>query len=169
MIALKPPFRADDMQGLYKKVLKGQYPKIKFTDLGQIVKWMLQVKSSKRPDTHELLGCGIIQRKMKELYPEEEEFIYENTLLQTIYFPKKVKNIGYLTDKLPKAMYEDSPLISTKKSPKSRNSTPNPSKSLSNITKPFRVLPNQRKTKSMIKASQLRVTESLSEERSSDR
>ncbi len=28
MITLKPPFWAEDMQGLYKKVLKGQYPKI---------------------------------------------------------------------------------------------------------------------------------------------
>ena len=28
MITLKPPFRADDMQGLYKKVLKGVYNKI---------------------------------------------------------------------------------------------------------------------------------------------
>lgn len=28
MCALKPPFRAEDMQGLYKKVLKGQFPKI---------------------------------------------------------------------------------------------------------------------------------------------
>lgn len=35
------------------------------------------------------------------------EFDYQNELLQTIYFPKKVKNIGYLTDKLPKAKYED--------------------------------------------------------------
>ena len=25
-ITLKPPFRAEDMAGLYKKVLKGQYP-----------------------------------------------------------------------------------------------------------------------------------------------
>jgi len=28
MITLKPPFRAEDMQGLYKRVIKGQYPKI---------------------------------------------------------------------------------------------------------------------------------------------
>ena len=28
MTSLKPPFRADDMQGLYKKVLKGQYTRI---------------------------------------------------------------------------------------------------------------------------------------------
>jgi NIMA (never in mitosis gene a)-related kinase 1/4/5 len=28
MAALKPPFRADDMEGLYKKVIRGIYPKI---------------------------------------------------------------------------------------------------------------------------------------------
>lgn len=28
MCALVPPFRADDMDGLFKKVLKGQYPPI---------------------------------------------------------------------------------------------------------------------------------------------
>jgi len=28
IIALKPPFTADDMQGLYKKVLKGHFPRI---------------------------------------------------------------------------------------------------------------------------------------------
>ena len=28
LCALVPPFRADDMQGLYKKVIKGKYPRI---------------------------------------------------------------------------------------------------------------------------------------------
>jgi NIMA (never in mitosis gene a)-related kinase len=28
MATLKPPFRAEDMDGLYKKVVKGSYPKI---------------------------------------------------------------------------------------------------------------------------------------------
>ena len=28
MVTLKPPFRANDMNGLYKRVLKGQYPPI---------------------------------------------------------------------------------------------------------------------------------------------
>ena len=46
MITLKPPFRADNMQGLYKKVLKGQYPKISeqfSADIQTIVKILLQV------------------------------------------------------------------------------------------------------------------------------
>lgn len=28
MTTLRPPFRAEDMEGLYKKVMKGSYPKI---------------------------------------------------------------------------------------------------------------------------------------------
>jgi NIMA (never in mitosis gene a)-related kinase len=28
MCTLKPPFRAEDMDGLYKRVIKGQYTKI---------------------------------------------------------------------------------------------------------------------------------------------
>lgn len=31
MTTLKPPFRANDMNGLYKRVLKGSYPKIPAT------------------------------------------------------------------------------------------------------------------------------------------
>ena len=45
-VALKPPFRAEDMNGLYKKVLKGMYPKIPniySPELAQIIKAMVQV------------------------------------------------------------------------------------------------------------------------------
>ena len=28
MCSLKPPFRSEDMEGLYNKVIKGYYPKI---------------------------------------------------------------------------------------------------------------------------------------------
>ena len=52
MIALGPPFKAPDMQSLYKKVLKGIYPKIPSNysqDLAHIVKSLLQVSASMRP------------------------------------------------------------------------------------------------------------------------
>ncbi len=41
MAALKPPFRAEDMEGLYNKVIKGKYPRlppIYSNDLKKIVK-----------------------------------------------------------------------------------------------------------------------------------
>lgn len=40
MTTLKPPFRANDMNGLYKKVIKGAYPEIakKYTaDLAEVI------------------------------------------------------------------------------------------------------------------------------------
>ena len=54
-ITLKPPFRADDMAGLYKKVLKGVYPKIPshFSDsLSRVVKELMNVQAASRPDCH---------------------------------------------------------------------------------------------------------------------
>lgn len=53
MTTLKPPFRAEDKEGLYKKVLLGEYrqiPEAFSRDLGEIIGQMLQVQSSKRPD-----------------------------------------------------------------------------------------------------------------------
>ena len=43
-VTLKPPFRAEDMQGLYKKVLRGIYPKIPSiysNELSQVIKLMV--------------------------------------------------------------------------------------------------------------------------------
>ena len=57
MITLNPPFKASDMEGLYKKVLRGVYPKIPKNyseDLALTVKTLLHVSSHLRPT------CGII-------------------------------------------------------------------------------------------------------------
>jgi NIMA (never in mitosis gene a)-related kinase len=53
MCALVPPFRSDDMQGLYKKVTKGQYPRIPShfsQDMATIIKYLLQVSPNIRPN-----------------------------------------------------------------------------------------------------------------------
>lgn len=58
MATLKPPFRAEDMEGLYKKVTKGVYSKIgpNFSkQLANIIKSMLQVDPSNRPSAKQLL------------------------------------------------------------------------------------------------------------------
>ena len=55
MITLRPPFRAENMEGLYNKVIKGQISKIpdRFsTDLAEIVKMLIQVAPENRP------SCG---------------------------------------------------------------------------------------------------------------
>lgn len=58
MTTLKPPFRAEDMDGLYKKVIKGAYSKIGDNyskQLASVIKNMLQVNPSNRPDAGQLL------------------------------------------------------------------------------------------------------------------
>jgi len=52
MTSLKPPFRAQDMNGLYKKVIKGNYPEVpkKYTnDLANVITRMLSVEPKLRP------------------------------------------------------------------------------------------------------------------------
>ncbi len=68
MCTLKPPFRAEDMDGLYKKVIKGQYSKIGngySEDLANVIKMMLQVNPSNRPNAKQLLRT--ISSKAEEL------------------------------------------------------------------------------------------------------
>ena len=58
MATLKPPFRAEDMDGLYKKVIKGAYKKIgdHFSKaLSSVLRSMLQVNPSNRPSADHLL------------------------------------------------------------------------------------------------------------------
>ena len=48
---LKPPFRAENMEGLYKRVIKGHYDKIPNTyskHLKEIIDMMLQVNPQNR-------------------------------------------------------------------------------------------------------------------------
>lgn len=57
LTTLKPPFKAEDMEGLYKKVVKGQYPRIPThfsNDLANMIKLLLQVHPNLR------LSCGIL-------------------------------------------------------------------------------------------------------------
>ena len=58
-VTLKPPFRAEDMNGLYKKVLKGMYPKIPnifSSELAQFIKAMVQVQPQMRPSCDTILS-----------------------------------------------------------------------------------------------------------------
>jgi NIMA (never in mitosis gene a)-related kinase len=68
MATLKPPFRAEDMDGLYKKVTKGSYQHIdeKYSkNLSETIKSMLQVNPIGRPSASQLLKN--LQIKAEEL------------------------------------------------------------------------------------------------------
>ena len=100
---LKPPFRAEDMQGLYKKVVKGEYPSLPRTfshDLHQIVAGLLQVNPLNRITCAEILSHPAVLRRINDTAETETE----NLLLQTINFPKKLSKI---TEQLPRSNFED--------------------------------------------------------------
>ena len=113
MITLKPPFRAQDMEGLYKRVLRGQYSKIpdRFSsDLFQIVQFLLQVNPKLRPNCDQILDHPIIQKRIgyfDSLSKDKDNINISETgnkaLLKTIHMPK---NIIFLSDKLPKPNYD---------------------------------------------------------------
>ena len=82
------------MQGLYKKVNKGIYPKIPkhySKDLSLLIKMMLYVDPNKRPSCEDLLNMPIIQQKAKILTPQIYQSLKsdraKDKLLKTIYVP----------------------------------------------------------------------------------
>lgn len=113
MIALRPPFAAEDMDALYKKVQKGIYPKISsppFQELGQVVNSLLQVSPHIRPScgkrlrrVEEVLSMSAVEMWSGKLLPRGEQVWDEDSvLLRTIRVPK---NLMHLSDQLPKPRY----------------------------------------------------------------
>jgi NIMA (never in mitosis gene a)-related kinase len=107
MIWLKPPFRASNMEGLFRKVSKGLYqpiPKKYSLELSNLVRQLLKSNPDKRPNCDDILRMPSISKKSNMYYPEDRSGTDSNELLKTIIFPK---NLMYLTDQLPTPWYED--------------------------------------------------------------
>ncbi|CAI2360519.1 unnamed protein product [Moneuplotes crassus] len=107
MITFKPPFRASNMEGLFRKVSKGLYqpiPKKYSTELSNLVRSLLKANPDKRPDCDEIIAMPSVMKKISILFPESEQFLESSELLKTIRFPK---NFMYLTNQLPKPSYEE--------------------------------------------------------------
>ena len=103
MCALVPPFRADDMNGLFKKVLKGQYPPIPShysMDMRMLIKALLQVNPTQRPTTDQVLEMPIVLKRIKKYFSNRDgsisptimEPVTQNDaeLLRTIKLSKNV-------------------------------------------------------------------------------
>lgn len=102
MVALRPPFRAEDMEGLYRKVLRGQYPRIPqhFShDLSEVIGVLLQVNPQHRPSVDQLLQMPVMRRHAAV----DEPHCRASDLLQTIKLPKNVIDIS---DCLPGPQYD---------------------------------------------------------------
>eukprot|EP00747_Dinoflagellata_sp_TGD_P188820 gnl/TRDRNA2_/TRDRNA2_48347_c0_seq1.p1 gnl/TRDRNA2_/TRDRNA2_48347_c0~~gnl/TRDRNA2_/TRDRNA2_48347_c0_seq1.p1 ORF type:complete len:576 (+),score=105.58 gnl/TRDRNA2_/TRDRNA2_48347_c0_seq1:106-1833(+) len=110
MLALKPPFRAEDMEGLYRKVLRGQYPRIPAhysQDLGEVVGCLLQVNPRHRPSVDQMLQMPAMRRHSHEHAGSIDMGPAAGDLLQTIKLPKNFTT--ELSFCLPKPQYENTP------------------------------------------------------------
>jgi len=108
MVTLKPPFRAENMEGLYKKVIGGHITKIpeRFSnDLWEILKGLLQVQPENRPNCEQILKNPIIVNRIENKFKTHED-VEDSNLLQTIRIPK---NLLFLGERLPKTNYQNQP------------------------------------------------------------
>ena len=115
MITLRPPFQAKSMEELYKKVMRGNYPRIpsKYSeDLSDTIKLMIQVEAGARPSCEELLKMPMISKRIEyfnnnndiDITEEQNESINKKfELLKTIMVPNKLEN---LAKNLPKPNYD---------------------------------------------------------------
>lgn len=100
------------MQGLYKKVLKGIYPKIPSvfsSDMVQIIKIMVQVQPAMRPNCEKILELPFVKEKIEKLFPEDF-FSPESPKMDMLNTVRIPKNLLYLTDRLPKPDYGEETL-----------------------------------------------------------
>ena len=66
MTTLKPPFRAEDMEGLFKKVIRGYYPRIPphySQDLSNVISALLQVAPHLRPSADKILTLPAVEKR----------------------------------------------------------------------------------------------------------
>lgn len=65
---------------------------------------MVQVAPHMRPSCEKILDMPIVKKKIEKLFPSDfDDFDQQTNLLSTIRVPK---NLLYLTDRLPKPMYD---------------------------------------------------------------
>ena len=113
MLALHPPFRAENMEALYNKVIKCQYGKISdrySSDISEIIKLLLKVKSKERPTCGQILKHPLVKKRLEFFQAQagneniDIDDMEEGVLLKTIRIPS---NILCLSDKLPEPNYEN--------------------------------------------------------------
>ena len=111
MLALRPPFRAENIEKLYNKVIHGQYGKISDSysqDIKEIIKFILKVNPADRPSCGQILNHEVVKKRLEFFkaqagYDDENmDDMDEGVLLKTIRIPK---NILFLTERLPEPNY----------------------------------------------------------------
>ena len=99
MLTLHPPFRAEDMEGLYQKVIKGQFGRVNprySDDIYEMIKYLLKVNPVDRPNCGEILKHPLVLKRI-EFFKEQEGFkeedfdeMDEGKLLKTLRVTKNM-------------------------------------------------------------------------------
>ena len=79
MCALKPPFMADSMKGLYRKIAKGEYPSIpvKYSDeLITMIKMLLQINPTARPTCDQILETAGVKVHLGDTLQKLEPLLH---------------------------------------------------------------------------------------------
>ena len=139
MVTLRPPFRAESMESLYKKVIKGQYARInsKYSDdLFEIIKLLLKVNPNDRPTCDQILKNKMVMERI-DFFKDREGFKEENfdnmDEVQLIKTLRVTKNLLFLSEQLPNPNYEN-PKIKKLAEKKNKISKININDSLPNIS-----------------------------------
>ena len=174
MITLRPPFQAKSMEELYKKVMRGIYPKLssKYSeDLSDVIKLMIQVEAGARPSCEELLKMPMITKRIEffnnnkdiDITEEMNENINKNNvLLKTIIVPNKLEN---LKKNLPKPNYNTEGNIQSYQNPNRNPHKQYGSLTLSNTD----LLPNIKKEKFIYKNNVNKNSKSIIAESNKER
>ena len=117
--ALKPPFQAEDMQSLYKKVIKGVFPPLPnafSSDFSEVLGCFIIVDPKKRPSAAQILRLPLVNKRVN--IKEDNLDNSNSSLLGTIKLPQ---NISMITDRLPSSKYHEK---SKSEPPQSRTPLP---------------------------------------------
>ena len=103
--ALKPPFQAEDMQTLFKKVVKGVFPplpSIYSEDFSEVLRHFIIVDPNKRPSAAQILRLSLVNKRVN--IREENSENLNSSLLGTIKLPQ---NYSLIADRLPGSKYHE--------------------------------------------------------------
>ena len=80
-LTLRPPFQANDMESLFKKVMIGKYqqiPNVYSQDLAGVIKSMIQVNSKLRPTCITMLNMESIKKRIEKYFGADYLFEERN-------------------------------------------------------------------------------------------
>ena len=111
MLTLNPPFKAANMEALYKKIIKGQYNKInsKYSrDIAEVVRNLLMIDPNDRPTCGEILRYDMVMERV-DFFKDREGFVEEDNNSEEAKLMKSfriTKNMRFISQQLPNPNYE---------------------------------------------------------------